>query len=390
MTESKPRRRDLRVALLALLIGATTLVAHARASAPQPTSRTPGPGGAPRIEVAFVLDTTGSMAGLIEGAKREIWSIANQMVNAQPTPEIRMGLIGYRDRGDAYVTRAHDLSSDVDGVYAALRDFAAGGGGDTPESVNQALHEAITRMSWTESQDVYKVIFLVGDAPPHMEYAGDVAYAQSVRLARERDIIVNTIQCGDIAGTEPVWREIASGGAGRYAAIRADGGMQALATPLDEALGRLNRSLADTVIAWGDAGERAEIEDKRRLALEADAPAAASRLGFFAKLGGLVSSGRADLVDAVKQGLADVASLDEDALPATLRAMRPEEREDYVKRKLEARNEIQREIAQLSQQRDAWIEQEQSKRTAEGRGDGFDRQVLETIRAQAAAKGIAY
>ena len=30
----------------------------------------------PVVEVAFVLDTTGSMGGLIEGAKRKIWSIA--------------------------------------------------------------------------------------------------------------------------------------------------------------------------------------------------------------------------------------------------------------------------------------------------------------------------
>src|SRR5262245_6521271 len=68
----------------------------------------PGPVPAPpkpRIEVAFVLDTTGSMAGLIDGAKRKIWQIANQLADGKPAPDIQMALIAYRDRGDYYVTR---------------------------------------------------------------------------------------------------------------------------------------------------------------------------------------------------------------------------------------------------------------------------------------------
>src|SRR5437762_2761800 len=97
----------------------------------------------PRIEVCFVLDTTGSMSGLIEGAKQKIWSIANEMISAKPTPELRLGLVGYRDRGDEYVVKTFNLTNDIDAVYANLRGFSAGGGGDTPESVNEALDEAV-------------------------------------------------------------------------------------------------------------------------------------------------------------------------------------------------------------------------------------------------------
>jgi hypothetical protein len=96
----------------------------------------------PRIDVVFVLDTTGSMGGLIQAAKEKIWSIATTMASAQPAPVIRMGLVAYRDRGDAYVTRVVDLSDDLDSLYATLMDFQAAGGGDGPESVNQALHTA--------------------------------------------------------------------------------------------------------------------------------------------------------------------------------------------------------------------------------------------------------
>ena len=98
------------------------------------------------IEVCFVLDTTGSMSGLIEGAKQKIWGIANEILASEPTPNLRIGLIGYRDRKEAYVTRVHDLSDDIDDIYAKLMKFQAQGGGDAPESVNQALHEAVTKI----------------------------------------------------------------------------------------------------------------------------------------------------------------------------------------------------------------------------------------------------
>src|SRR5947208_394543 len=104
----------------------------------------------PRIEVCFVLDTTGSMSGLIEGAKQKIWSIANEMISAKPTPEIRLGLVGYRDRGDEYITKVFDLTNDIDAIYGQLQTFRAAGGGDTPESVNEALQDAVQKMSWSQ------------------------------------------------------------------------------------------------------------------------------------------------------------------------------------------------------------------------------------------------
>ena len=84
----------------------------------------------PKVEAVFVLDTTGSMSGLIQAAKEKIWSIANTMAQAEQAPEIRIGLVAYRDRGDDYVTKVVDLSTDLDSVYATLMDFRAAGGGD--------------------------------------------------------------------------------------------------------------------------------------------------------------------------------------------------------------------------------------------------------------------
>ncbi len=98
-----------------------------------------------------MLDTIGSMANLIGGAKKKICSIANAIVDNHPDAEIRMGLVGYRDLGDEYVTRHFPLSTDIQNIYAELLRFKADGGGDTPESVNEALDVAIIRLGWSDS-----------------------------------------------------------------------------------------------------------------------------------------------------------------------------------------------------------------------------------------------
>ena len=79
------------------------------------------------IEVVFVLDTTGSMGPLIEGAKRKIWSIATTLIDCSPDAEIRMGLVAYRDIGDDYVTKTFDLTTDIQGLYADLLQLRAQG-----------------------------------------------------------------------------------------------------------------------------------------------------------------------------------------------------------------------------------------------------------------------
>jgi Mg-chelatase subunit ChlD len=119
--------KSRRIALLACLAAATALVAQAKLpgeatdglTQPKPLAKRAAAG--PRIDVVFALDTTGSMSGLIEGAKQKIWSVASAMADGRPTPRIRIGLVGYRDRGDDYVTRTTDLTEDIDEVQRRRR-----------------------------------------------------------------------------------------------------------------------------------------------------------------------------------------------------------------------------------------------------------------------------
>ncbi len=398
LQSASTRKLQSKLAFLAILVGLTTLIARANFASqvePKPIVNPPTVSPivtthAPRIEVVFVLDTTGSMSGLIEGAKQKVWSIANRLASGQPAPEIKLGLIGYRDRGDDYVTRAYPLSKDIDGLYENLMSFRADGGGDTPESVNLALHEAVSKIQWNPDDSVYKVIFLVGDAPPHMDYQDEASYKQVVKAAAAKGIIINTVQCGNDSNTSVVWREIASQGRGQYAMIQQNGGMIAEATPMDDELSLLNKELAKTTLAYGKAEEKEGLRRKVKNSLAAAPATIASRLSYLDKTGGSVSSGRGDLIDALEEGETDLDSIDKTELPEEMQAMELEEQKKYVVQRSEDRRQVKAKIAKLSRERDDYLNKEDAKRRAEGKDVGFDGEVYSTIRDQAAAKGIVY
>ena len=341
----------------------------------------------PRIEVCFVLDTTGSMSGLIEGAKQKIWSIANELVGAKPTPDLRLGLVAYRDKRDEYVLKSHDLTNDIDAVYANLKTFTAGGGGDMPESVNEALHEAVTKMSWSTNRSVLKIIFLVGDAPPHMDYHNAPKYPEICQDAMKLDLIINTIQCGGIRDTTPIWKEIAKLSEGSYAAIAQEGGMVAIATPMDDKLAELNRKVGATLVAYGSERMRREVISKQTAAEAAPASVAADRLSFNSSVGRTVQ-GKGELLDALASGELDVAAIKKDQLPSEWQGLNDAELKARIASRQKERAEIQAEIVKLSQARDNYLATE--RRKLAGSEDSFDSQVAGTIRSQAARKGINY
>ena len=347
---------------------------------------------APRVEVVFVLDTTGSMGGLIEGAKQTIWSVANAIATGEPHPDIRMGLIGFRDRGDDYITTRTELTEDLDAVYATLMKFEAGGGGDGPESVNQALHEAVTSITWSDDATTLKLIYLVGDAPPHMDYENDVQHGESCRIAAERGIIINTIQCGGDPSTTEVWQQIARSAEGEYLAIAQDGGVAVIATPFDEELSRLGAELGTTVIGYGDAAMQREQQERRDRAglLDAAAPAAsaAERAVYNASEAGASNlQGRQELVQAVQDGTVKLEDVPEEQLPENMRKMSDEERAEYIREQAARRGALQTRINEIGMQRQAFLDAERARTAGEG---GFDQKVVETLRRQAERFGISY
>lgn len=124
-------------------------------------------GDAPRVDVAFIVDTTGSMGDEIEVVKQKMREIASEVARGNPAPAVRFAIVEYRDRGDAYVTKISDFTYDVVELHGVINGIYAGGGGDTPESVYRALDDGLNELDWDDDDEITKLVFLIGDAGPH-------------------------------------------------------------------------------------------------------------------------------------------------------------------------------------------------------------------------------
>lgn len=334
---------------------------------------------APRIDVVFVLDTTGSMSGLLDGAKQKIWAIANRLASGQPRPDLRVGLVAYRDLGDDYVTRRFDFSSDMDAVYAELLSYQAGGGGDHPEHVGRGLDDALNTMQWSSGDQVLRLVFLVGDAPPHDDHADTLPTVELAARAAASGIIINTIQCGAARDTELAWRRIAAATGGEYASIAQDGGVVAVATPFDHRLSQLNYELTDTVLSYGSADDKLNSQVKLGNRMAMSESAAAEAASYSAKTARMHAE---DLLGALDGGraLADIPAAD---LPEVMQSMSLSQQTEYIDEVRARRGALNHTIRALSAERDAYL------RAAET-GVGFDGAVTGALRRQADKIGVAY
>ena len=332
-----------------------------------PTGATP-PKPRPRVELVFALDTTSSMGGLIEGAKQKIWSLASFVAQGQPTPDLRVGLVAYRDLGDEYVTRVFDLDADLDRVYRRLQNLRAEGGGDGPEHVARALHESVHKITWSPAQEVVKVIYLVGDAPPHTDYHDGFDYARAARAAATKGIKLHTIQCGDDVNARSFWQRIATLGGGEYIAIHQDGGMREERSRYDEELAHLHDRLAETTIAYG--AERAKVDAENRAAEAAPASIKAARAGFMARNARAIS-GKGDLVDSLASGEVTLDAVQAD-LPEAMQRLDRKSQEAYVAGKQKERRAVSQRIDELARLRKADLEAQEAAAASAGAADGFD------------------
>ncbi len=343
----------------------------------------------PAIEVAFVLDTTGSMSSLIEGAKRKIWSIATAIADGNADADIRMGLVAYRDIGDDYVTRTFDLTADIQDLYGNLLALKAQGGGDWPESVNEALDIAVNKLAWTPGPETRRIVFLVGDAPPHMDYAQDTKYPTTLAVAKQKDIVVNAVLAGGARDTERVWRDVAQRGDGRFIPIPQDGGeVVIIETPFDEEIIILQNEINGTVIPYGPPPARKRAENKARQLSEiaAAAPATASDMASYLNKRSAAASeaitGGGDLVSDVAAGRRKLDTVREDELPETLRKLPAPERAAVLADRLKTRDALNAKLAALIAKRDAFVAAARAK--APAKVSSFDRVVEETLKKQIA------
>lgn len=385
--------------LFTFIVGLAVAMAwgfHSRSAVVPPVAGAGNPGNAPALEMVFVIDTTGSMGGLIEGAKQRVWGIVNEVMQSSSHPSVSIGLVAYRDRGDQYVTQVLPLTNDLDKVYSVLMDYQAAGGGDGPENVRRALADGVSRAGWSKSSaQVAQIIFLVGDAPPHDDYQDEPDTIKTATEAVQLGMIVNTIQCGQMGGTKEVWEAIAKRGQGQYFSIAQDGGVQAITSPFDEQLGELGKKLGGTFLAYGGGAGAAGETHRTGLRASADMmedkvatssmPMARADRAKNKAMNSVAYVG--DLLQSIENGSVKLEAVKDEDLPDDLRELSPVERQQEIEKRLAARRDLRAQIMTLSKQRDEFIATERKKQTG-GKQSGFDAAVAEALKAQLARKGI--
>jgi Mg-chelatase subunit ChlD len=191
----------------ALLVRGQAQAVQVRLAALAPTAHT-------RLDLVFLIDATGSMGDEIAKLKASMQQIAQQIAKLPGRPDVCYGLVAYRDRGDAFVTRTTDFTDDLAGLQAVLARLQAGGGGDKPEALNEALVETVHRMSWRA--DAARLVVLVADAAPHLDHGG-LQYDTTMQAALAKGIKLFAVGA---SGLEPegeyIYRQLAQYTAGRF------------------------------------------------------------------------------------------------------------------------------------------------------------------------------
>jgi Mg-chelatase subunit ChlD len=162
-----------------------------------------------RLDLLFLLDTTGSMGDELARIQETIDSIAARIDAFSPRPEIRYGLVAYKDVDDEYVTRPYAFTTDLDDFRRALAALSADGGGDTPEALDEALYEGMVRMEWRDEPTV-RLAFLVADAGSHVPGPSQFTYLDGTREAVARGVKIYPIAASNTdPQAEYVFRQLA-------------------------------------------------------------------------------------------------------------------------------------------------------------------------------------
>lgn len=175
------------------------------------------------LDVALVIDTTGSMSDELAYLQTEFDAIAAAIEAQYPNSQQRWALIVYRDDGDEYVTRTFDFGDGVAGFRERLEAQSAGGGGDYPEASHAAL-AAMNQLGWRSDPATARLAFWVADAPHHAERAADVADA--VDVAAGQDVHLYPVASSGVDElTEYSMRAAAQLTLGRYLFLTDDSGV---------------------------------------------------------------------------------------------------------------------------------------------------------------------
>jgi len=341
------------------------------------------------VKIALLLDTSNSMDGLINQAKAQLWDVVNKFTYAkcgnEKRPKLEIALYQYGNDNlsskEGYVQQILNFSSDLDEISEKLFSLTTNGG---EEYCGEVIHTSLKQLDWGKNPDNLKMIFIAGNEPFDQ---GKLSYRDAVTNAKDKDIIVNTIFCGEYEqGINTDWKNGAILTGGEYMAINHNRQVVHIDTPYDDVIIKLNSKLNRTYISYGALGQskiRAQA-DQDANAMQLTEGVAVKRA--VSKSSHLYSNSSWDLVDASEEDEFDVAKLKKDELPKELKGKSTEEIESYIEEKKSERSRIQKEIQELNGKREVFI----AKNQKEGSKGELENAMLEAIQKQAARKNYTW
>lgn len=341
------------------------------------------------VQIALLLDTSNSMDGLINQAKSQLWDIVNEFSLAKcygsGRPQLQIALYQYGNDDlsarEGYIQQVLDFSSDLDEISEKLFSLTTNGG---EEYCGTVIQTSLKQLPWNKNSDQLKMIFIAGNEPFDQ---GKLNYKGALADAKEKDIIVNTIFCGDFQqGVNSYWKEGANLTGGEYMALDHDRDIVQISSPYDDAIIRLNTKLNKTYISYGAMGRAKQIAQVTQdaNAMELEEVVAVKRA--VSKSSRLYNNKKWDLVDAWADADFEIASIPKENLPKELKGKSETEIQRFIEAKKLEREEIQKEIQGLNAKREAFIS-----KTQHNDSDGaLENIMLKAIKKQAALKNYSW
>jgi hypothetical protein len=345
----------------------------------------------PTVQIAILLDTSNSMDGLIAQAKTQLWNIVNEFVRARQDgrpPYLQVSLFEYGNNwlspSAGYVRMVLPLTDDLDRVSEELFALKTNGG---EEYCGWVIGDAVNRLEWSRSREVYKAIFIAGNEPFTQ---GSIDFRASCRAAIEKGILVNTIFCGaNTEGGQTGWKDGAILADGRYMSIDQNQKLVEISTPQDRLIAQLGVELNRTYLPYGKMGQAGL---GRQSAQDANALAASTAVlvnRSVSKGNEFYCNDAWDLVDAIKTGKCKLEEVKTEDLPPDLQKLDSAGRKAKVTEAARQRAEIQAKILKLNQEREQYLAVERKKQVG-AKEDTLDKAITKAIRDQATRQHFTF
>ncbi|MBE7490923.1 MAG: VWA domain-containing protein [Planctomycetes bacterium] len=343
----------------------------------------------PKVQIAILLDTSGSMDGLIDQARTQLWKVVNTFAKATQdgvAPILEVALYEYGNdsipASEGHVRQVVPLTTDLDKVSEHLFKLTTNGG---EEYCGVVIQKATAGLLWSDHRDDYRAIFIAGNEPFTQ---GGVNYVDACKAAIARGIIVNTIHCGsENDGEAGKWKHGAQLADGTFMCINSNAPVVHIASPYDAEIVKLSQDINKTYIPYGKDGAEAA---KRQEAQDSNADSAGQGANVSranAKASQNYRNDSWDMVDAIDLEKVKLEDIKKEDLPEELRKLTLEELKKHIETKRNERNEIKKKLEELNKKRDAHVAEERKKMADKG-DNTLDEAMVKTVKEQAGKKNI--